>query len=142
MNRALQDCAAGYERLSVAFAYYVDHRQYDALVALFLEDGVLDRRGEIVEGRDAIHAVMLARAPDIRTRHVCSNIFVSSAGDDWAEGVTYFTLYRGKEQSTEDPIDLTGASFVGEYHDRIARTPEGWKLARRTVRLVFQREPV
>jgi len=133
-----RDCAM----LSIVFARYVDTRDYDKLIALFTPDAVLDRRGELVAGRDAIRAMMDARPADLRTRHICTNIEITPIGKKSAEGLTVFTLYRGKEKNAAEPADLTGPAFVGEYKDRFEKTTEGWRIARREVRLIFQREPV
>jgi hypothetical protein len=130
------------ERLSIAFAYYVDRCDYKSLLQLFTPDGVLDRRGDLAVGIDAIERVMAARPKDIRTRHVCSNIFVRMNGERSATGNTYFTLYRGKEPGPDQSVDLTGPSFVGEYEDEFSLTDDGWKINKRAVKLIFQREPV
>ena len=133
-----RDCA----RLSIVFARYVDTRDYDKLLALFTPEGILDRRGEIVAGRDAIRAMMNARPAELRTRHVCTNIEITQTGAETAEGLTVFTLYRGREKDAVEPVELTGPAFVGEYKDHFERTVDGWRIARREVRLLFQREPV
>jgi 3-phenylpropionate/cinnamic acid dioxygenase small subunit len=129
--------------ISVAFANYVDAFNYDKLVTLFTKDGVLDRRGvDMVEGVDAIKKTMNARDPMVRTRHVCTNILVDVQSKSRASGVTYFTLFRGRQSDSEQTLPLDGPAFVGEYHDEFHFTPQGWKIARRNVRLVFQREEV
>lgn len=133
-----RDCA----RLSIVFARYVDTRDYDKLIALFTPEGVLDRRGEIIEGHGAIRTVMEARPAELRTRHVCTNIEITQTGPKTAEGLTVFTLYRGREKDAVEPVELTGPAFVGEYRDRFEQTAAGWRIARREVRLLFQREPV
>ncbi len=128
--------------LSIVFARYVDTRDYEKLIALFTPDGVLDRRGELVVGPDAIRGMMDARPPELRTRHICTNIEITPTGDPTAEGLTVFTLYRGQEKNAAEPVELTGPAFVGEYKDQFRKTAEGWRIARREVRLIFQREPV
>lgn len=140
---AMTDAAAICADLSMRFAYHVDHFEYDKLVELFTPDGVLDRRGvDIVTGRDAILATMKARDPALHTRHVCTNVIIDPIGDSGASGVTYFTLYRGKVSSDDGTIDLSGPAFVGEYHDEFSNSAGDWKIARRRVRLIFQREAV
>jgi ketosteroid isomerase-like protein len=142
MNVHSQD-VEGCRDVSLRFAYYVDHFEYDRLIDLFTEDGVLDRRGvDVVAGRGAIMETMKKRDPKMRTRHVCTNVLIDLSGERDATGVTYFTLYRGKEEDSDQTLELTGPAFVGEYHDAFRKTKDGWKIARRRVQLIFQREPV
>lgn len=129
--------------VSIAFAHYVDRFDYDKLIDLFTPDGVLDRRGiDLVEGQEAILKTMKARDPKMRTRHFCTNILIEPINEQKAKGITYFTLFRGIEQNPDETLDLDGPSFVGEYHDEFSNTDSGWKIARRNVRLTFQREAV
>lgn len=142
VEQMAQACERDCARLSIVFARYVDSRDYDKLIALFTPDGVLDRRGEIIKGHGAIRTVMEARPAELRTRHICTNIEITQIGPRSAEGLTVFTLYRGREKDAVEPVKLAGPAFVGEYRDRFEHTPEGWRIAHREVRLLFQREPV
>jgi hypothetical protein len=113
----------------------VDSRQFSALAALFDTDGVLVRPdGVELRGRDAIVAAYAARDPDRLTRHLVSNQRVTV---DLAAGTARSTcavlLWSGKHSDATtargrpaDPVQQ-----VGEIHDLLARTPEGWRIRRR-----------
>jgi hypothetical protein len=128
------------EQLSIAYARAVDFRDQDAFVDLFSTDGELDV-GEPLRGRDAIAAAIARRPPELRSRHVLTNIFVEVLSDRDARGISYLTLYRhvGPESSAAGPAPLEGPAAVGHYEDRFVRTPAGWKFLRRKLHLAFRR---
>jgi ketosteroid isomerase-like protein len=129
------------EQLSIAYARAVDFRDYDTLVRLFTEDGVLDVTGTPLQGRAAIAKAIFSRPDELRSRHVLTNIFIDVLGADEARGISYLTLYRhvGPESLTGAPAPLDGPAAVGHYEDRFARTPEGWRFVRRQLHLAFRR---
>ena len=129
-----EECQA----LSMAFANGVDHFRDDAVLALFTEDGVLDRWGSPVTGHAALRGWLDGRPRDLVTRHVCTNFAATRSAPDDAEGFTLFTFYRGTRQDGTGPLPLTGPAMVGEYLDRFRCTADGWRIARREIRIVFQ----
>ena len=128
------DCRA----LSIAFANHVDHRRYDEVAALFTDDGVLNRSGQPVTGRAALRAWLDTRAADVVTRHVCTNFEARQVAPDRAEGFTLFTFYRAVGHDAADALPIPGLTSIGEYTDRFRLTPEGWRIAHRDIRIVFQ----
>lgn len=126
------------QAVSIAFANGVDHRRYDDVAALFTEDGVLNRTGHPVAGRAALRAWLDTRPVDIATRHVCTNFHATRSAPDRAEGFTLFTFYRIAGDDATDALPLAGPAAVGEYTDQFRLTPEGWRIARRDIRIVFQ----
>ena len=130
------------------YSYAWDGRDTDAYAALFTADGVFEvfAGGEqpVIHnaGRDAIHAWARAihtgedpgrrpRQPGEQSRHNQSSTVFAELGPD----------------SRPDPHDaaLDGAgsrrpgapapSTTGVYNDDWRRTPEGWRLARRSLRM-------
>lgn len=130
------------ERLVTAYCHYVDHGEASRIAELFTDDGVwkspeatMSGRAEIERGfatRQANHARM--------SRHVCNNFLCTVIDADTAEGVVYLTLFRhdGEEGRRVSPLDGQ-PQVVGEYRDRFARTPAGWRFARREVWVSFTR---
>lgn len=122
-------------RLSLEFARLNDDGQYEALAALFTEDGVLCRplAPELaLRGRAAILADMRRKPADALSHHVCSNILVDVLADDEAVGSTYFTVYLQHGGVSRDrPFDFTGTVHVGVYADRYRLTGEGWRISER-----------
>ena len=68
-----------------------------------------------------------------------SNLAVRVTGDDTAEGLSYFTLYRHVGDKPRVP-DLDGQPvIVGQYRDRFVRTADGWRIAHRRAEVGFVR---
>ena len=128
------------EALSIAYARAVDFRDYEYLVTLFTEDGVLDT-GKPLEGRAAIAEALAHRPDELRSRHVITNVFVEVLNEREARGISYLTLYRhvGPESLKGEPAPLDGPAGVGHYEDRYEKTEEGWKFRRRKLHFAFRR---
>ena len=125
-------------RLSIAFANGIDRRRYDDVAALFTEDGVLNRAGDPITGRSALRAWMDTRPTDIVTRHVCTNFEARQVAPDLVHGFTLFTFFRATGRDDEDSLSIAGPTSVGEYADEFRATPDGWRIARRSIRIVMQ----
>lgn len=84
------------------------------------------------EGKDQIAADRRERradgfqGPGTNTRHVNTTLAVRVDGSDTAEAESYW-LFVG------DTLGAPVVRAIGHYHDRFARTPEGWKLASRQI---------
>lgn len=117
-------------------AYGLDVRDLDMLTSCFAEQAVMTLRiagGDLVgpfEGRDAILKLMtdsMEEQTDQR-RHVTTNIFFESEGEDTASVVSNLTLL-----GTEDgQIRLISA---GVYQDEVIRVGAEWKLVKRHIEL-------
>jgi hypothetical protein len=72
---------------------------------------------------------------------VLSNIFIDVMDADNARGISYLTLYRhiGPESLEGQPIEFSGPAAVGHYEDRVVRTTDGFRFARRKLHLAFRR---
>ena len=127
------------EQLSVAYARAVDFRDYDAFVELFADDACLEL-GMRLEGKDAIRSSMEARAEDIRTRHVLTNISVEAQDSRHARGTVYLTLYRhvGLDSMRDAPIPSTLPTAVGHYDDTYVLTAAGWRFQTRKLHVAFR----
>lgn len=109
---------------------YLDLFTEDATWAV-LSDGILgaqERRGrdQILEGvrerrRDGM------QGPGTSTRHALHTVQVRFASADEAWATCYWHYY--KETTSPSPV-LAG---MGEYRNRVVRTPAGWRLARREI---------
>ena len=127
------------EKLSIAYAQYVDFRRYDAFADLFAIDGVLDV-GQPLVGREAIRQAMHQRSDKLRSRHVLSNIHIEVANPDRATGISYLSLYRyyGPQSLVNDAVDLEGPAAIGHYSDEFVRTDAGWRFSRRELNFAFR----
>lgn len=125
--------------LVAGLAQMADSGEIDDYVALFTDGAVwempanplaglaADRR----TGRADIAAGVKERrsagvqGPGSHTLHVITTTRVELDGDR-AVARSYWQFYT----NTAGPPALSG---IGQYHDTLHRTPEGWKVARRTV---------
>ncbi|WP_286370690.1 nuclear transport factor 2 family protein [Variovorax saccharolyticus] len=124
-------------RLCVDFANHLDARRYDAVLALFTEDGTLDRMGTVFAGRAALEVFLAERPADVTTRHLCTNISVHFDAEGDATGFCYVLFFHGRTQEAGMPTAL-GPPSVVEYHDRFRRTASGWRIQERRIRMAIQ----
>jgi hypothetical protein len=120
---------------NVMAAYNVagDRMQIEALAATFLDGGVLVTPTATYEGRAGIAAGLsgrglpladpMARRPTV-VRHNLTTSHVTLTGPDTAEGRTYFIVFSD-----------VGPDHMGHYADRLRKTTDGWRFARRDVRV-------
>jgi uncharacterized protein (TIGR02246 family) len=121
-------------------AQTADNGEVEEYVALFTDDAVWEMpdnpttglAGSSRQGRDAIAAGVHERrglgvqGPGSNTKHVISTVSVEMRSDDNAVARSYFQYYG---TTTTAPTLLT----MGRYEDLLQRTPDGWKVARRTI---------
>jgi ketosteroid isomerase-like protein len=115
------------ERLIIDYAAHNDASDWDAVAALYVLDGRMSRPtapDDFIEGRDAICAAFKSRPPRT-TRHICANIRVDVDGDT-AKASSQILLFTGHD-----------APKVGSYHDKLARTADGWRFTERRGSLDF-----
>jgi hypothetical protein len=123
-------------RLIQAFAYNVDHRNYEDLLALFTEDGIFSRRIGELRGISQIRDFMFSRSETHQTRHLCLTTHFTAVGEEEAKSVTYFTIYAG-EGAEEGVLKSTGSEGLAEYHDTFRKVGDEWRIAERRVQPVF-----
>lgn len=124
--------------LSIGYARAIDFRDYQALIMLFTEDGILDV-GKRLDGREAIRDSLSRRPDELRSRHVISNVFIEALNEREARGISYLTLYRhnGEASLRGAPVPLRGPAAVGHYEDRFVGTAAGWQFRSRRLHLAF-----
>lgn len=137
-RRAIEwDC----QKLALRFTALNDAQDYDALASLFTENGEFARPTDPdnpVQGRDAILAAFKARPSDRITRHICTNIEVEAVSRDRANGRMYVFLITGDAgEAAAHGINAAPRRLMGEFRDEYVRTPDGWRIARRTGTVTF-----
>lgn len=128
------DCS----RLCVDFANHIDARRYDAWLDLFTTDGILDRMGTVISGRAELERFLQARPTNVDTRHLCTNIRVHLASADEATGFCCVLFFQGVSGGPGEPASASGPPSVVEYHDRYRRTPQGWRIQERRIRMAMK----
>lgn len=134
------------ERLVTDYARFVDFGEASRIADLFTADGVWETEGVRMDGRDAIRAGFGRREQVTRrvSRHVCTNVAIDVLSGDEARGLAYLVNFRFDRREGDDPAMPAPAGhpkYVGEYHDRFVRTPDGWRFAQRRCTLGFVRLP-
>ena len=119
--------------LTIAYAWALDTKQFDDLRLIFAADAVGDLAGVHCEGLDAITARIerpLSRLD--ATQHLVSNHQVHVDGDT----ATCRCYLIGQHVKKGTP---GGDTFViaGTYEDELARTSDGWRIAHRTLDVVW-----
>ncbi len=107
-----------------------DRGRIDALAAVFADDGVIEFSGEASKGRAAIVARLSGggtRNPALElSRHHLTTSLIELDGDG-ATARSYFQVLTNQ-----------GLDHHGHYADRLVRTPDGWRIAHRSVRIDYQ----
>ena len=131
-------CERECTRLCNDFIYNIDRRNYDALLALFAPDPVLDRTGTIYKGMDGMRTFLASRPNDMYVRHTSTNIRIDMTGPRTAKGTSCVTMFRATAKPNADLPLPTSMLVFAEYDDEYVLTDVGWKISRRKVTVVFK----
>jgi SnoaL-like domain len=113
------------------YSYGVDHRLYDDVVDLFTEDCTLDYGPDWppVRTRAALRRMFEHPGGFKATSHHNANVLITFDNDDRA--TVRASVYAWHEQTDGDNPRLWGY-----YHDTVVRTPEGWRIDTRQLRVL------
>lgn len=119
------------KRLMLEYCECVDTRQFERLVELFAQDGVLNRTdtGEI-RGRAAIKAFFDVLTTDPLV-HAASNLLVTVTGPESAEATSYVTVYRSYRENAAGLPKLEAPYVVAKYVDKFVVENGEWKIGYR-----------
>jgi uncharacterized protein (TIGR02246 family) len=118
----------------------LDEKNFDALGALFTEDGVHEIAGQIRRGRQAITDGPKGDLERLyqATYHHIGQIYVDLDGDE-ATIVAYIVAYHLPKAAEPMKHQDGGA----KYHAVARRTEDGWRLTRARHEIIFfQGEPM
>jgi hypothetical protein len=113
------------------YSYYVDHRLYDEVASLFIEECVVDYGvAPPVHGRFALRRMFgHPSAGFAATSHHNANVLVTFRDDDHASVCTsVYAWHQRHEESTP--------RLWGYYHDTVERAAEGWLIVTRQLRVL------
>ena len=127
------DCVA----LSHAFAYHLDHKDYQALADLFAPKGCFVRTGVRLEGREQILATMSQRPAEQFTRHITTNFHFTEVGADRAKAAVYNVSFFSSPESQLPLEYLPQRVMLLDFSDTYVRTPEGWRFLERDARALL-----
>lgn len=123
-------------RVVIEFSHRLDHREFDRVAGLFAPGGVWRRHGEELIGRQRVLEVVSARPASPIERHLVTTIHVEVDSPESARAVSYAVVIRGDRDATTETAGA-GVVTVGEFHDQLVLTTDGWRIAERTSQPVF-----
>ena len=124
--------------LLARYCFAIDGRDWEALRDVFAADARTVYSGPRVStGIDEIVAFLSVTASAVAvTQHLLHTCLLRATGPDTAAGLTHVTAHHiGHDVVLPAPESLT-YTVTGTYDDRFARTAAGWRISRRTLRLV------
>jgi SnoaL-like domain len=130
--RALQD------RTDIADVLYtysstVDSFDYEGLRGVLADDiWAQYGNGDPVEGADKLAGWIAEATATVIWQHHLLNVYHITIDGDQAKTLSYLTSYQVFEENPEAAIIL-----VARYHDELRRTPDGWKISRRIMELLW-----
>lgn len=123
------DARSACEMLAYAYGHHADAWEAAELAELFAEDGVFNRLGTKIIGREAIRAFIDNRPRDIWQTHEASGFTFQLAADGRsASGTLDLVLKRGKVGESQ-----VSETVHARYHDQFVLTDAGWKFKLREV---------
>ena len=124
-------------RLCHAFAYHIDHGNFEAMVNLFAPDGVFDRDGVTLRGRQQIREAMSKRPP-VTTRHVVTNFFALEVSAARVTSSVYnLSIHSFDPAAGVKKFSPAAGMRLLEFSDEFQLTAEGWRFASRIARPVM-----
>ena len=122
------------QRLMYQYASCAERKNYPGFADVFCEDAVFDYSGREVRSLAHIQEMMLALETYTTTLHQVFNTLYE-VDCDVAEGETYCLASHLRTDGGETcKIDMGIL-----YQDRLRRTSEGWRIARRVFNLLWSR---
>ncbi len=115
--------------LTIAYTWALDTKQTDDLRRIFLPDATANLRGVECHGIDAIITRISGAVTRLdRTQHFIGNHEVVVDGDT----ATCRCQLQSQHVKSGTP---GGDNYIvgGHYEDRVVRTPDGWRIAHRTM---------
>jgi uncharacterized protein (TIGR02246 family) len=114
------------KQLVARYNQAIDKGDGDTYAACFVESGVLDAAGRVIEGKDALVQFAAEFRKTVRCpRHLTHNVLVDF-GDDKATASAYVQMW----DSMGDPPVMTLA-VSGVYQDHLIKEAGSWRFTRR-----------
>jgi 3-phenylpropionate/cinnamic acid dioxygenase small subunit len=119
--------------LTIAYCWAIDDRRFDDLRDVFVPNGVADYAGTEHVGIDAIISrCSSALSPLDASQHMVNTHQVAVDGDN-ATSRCYVHAQHVRRAAPG------GANYIvaGVYDDRLVRTADGWRIAHRTLTVLW-----
>ena len=126
------------DRIDIADVLY----RYSSAVDSFDTDGLRSTladdiwaqygNGDPVEGGDELASWIVGATATVIWQHHLLNVYHVTIDGDQAKTLSYLTSYQVFEENPDAAVIL-----VARYHDELRRTPDGWKISRRVMELLW-----
>jgi 3-phenylpropionate/cinnamic acid dioxygenase small subunit len=138
MNILLPSDRAEVGDLLARYCFALDRRDWEDLTNVFTADAVIKYSGpQVSTGIDQIVEFFRTTASAVAvTQHLLHTSQVWATGPDGAEGSTHVTAHHVGYNVPLPAPETATYTVTGTYEDVFARTPAGWRIARRTLTLV------
>jgi hypothetical protein len=118
--------------LTVAYTYALDTKDWDALDQVFTPDATAFLTEEL-NGREAIKARVRRALEGLDvSQHLIGNHQIDIEGDR-ATGRCYLQAQHVRDAAPGPPNFIV----AGRYDDRYVRTPDGWRVERRALTIMW-----
>ncbi|MCP5146040.1 MAG: nuclear transport factor 2 family protein [Gammaproteobacteria bacterium] len=127
------------EKICRQFANYSDRADFDALSALFTDDGVYYRPSVpdvAITGRETLRTEF-GKRPPLVIKHLVSNCVIDVVSPTSARGFSYISYIAAPKSDAALPL-VAGPLHLGEFEDRFVLTEDGWKIRERRGRLALK----
>jgi 3-phenylpropionate/cinnamic acid dioxygenase small subunit len=118
----------------ILYCDLVDHKRFDGMLGVFTHDAVQDYSSfhdNVLHGLEPLIAMMHGNMGEGSncgpTHHNVGNFRVSVDGDTAESRTNYYAVHRGL-----NAYEGLLFSMWGEYHDFWLRTPQGWRVNKRS----------
>lgn len=128
------DCS----RLILAFYDRFDNWDYEAMAAMFAEEGAWLRAGKRLVGRQAIVDEMAVRSTTQTIRHMVTNLIVDVEDRQRARASCYLTAWRyddGRPRS--GPPTIRSPALLAVVTATLERRGECWRIVHKETRREF-----
>ncbi len=137
-ERAIEwDCA----KVLNEFYVFTDAGDYEGAANLFTEDGIWTLWDIKLDSRQAICDSLRDGFTPVFIKHFLTNIIVTVIDKDHANAVAYSAVYRQEKDEMEGGVmPLVAPWALGRMDNKMVRTKDGWRIARRDVDGWLRRE--
>jgi hypothetical protein len=118
--------------LTIAYAWALDTRDWDALRSVFLPDATAELGSPLLIGVDAIiERVRTALVPLDASQHIVANHQVSITDGD--RGTASCRCYLQAQHVWRDAPGGSNLLIGGRYEDTMSHGPDGWRISHRAL---------
>lgn len=118
------------------WAWHLDHGEFDEVAGLFTEDASFTAEQVELHGRAQIRQRYAARTGARTTRHLYSGLRLTSMDQQSVRACSTWACYAANQDA---PVTEVPAYLIADFHDVLARQPDGrWLIRERSIVPVFR----